>query len=335
MSGPLRVAVVGTGFGASVHVPGLRSLANVDVVAIVGRDPQRTRSTAAELGIEHAVLDTRTLLEMDLDAVTVAVPPSAVEPVVAPLLDAGLPVLCEKPLGMTHEVAARLAAQAAGQVTGVDFLFAELPSFTEFRDRIRRKDMGDILGVSVLWTVQSLAHRRREWSWKLGAREGGGVTAMLGIHAAFLLEHILGPVSVRGRVAGASINRTLAPAGEAPAPNTIALFGCTESGAPVQVLVSNAAPGGPLHRWEVVCARGIHRLENPTTDYLSGFRLSTTGMADVLPSDTAPGDEAGGAVGAFRSLAQRFLDAVRDKRDFWPDFAAAARAQALLDGKTF
>jgi predicted dehydrogenase len=45
-----RVAVVGTGFGARVHVPALRA-AGFEVVALVGTDPDRTARRAARAGV--------------------------------------------------------------------------------------------------------------------------------------------------------------------------------------------------------------------------------------------------------------------------------------------
>jgi len=46
-------AVVGTGFGARVHVPALRA-AGFEVLALVGRDADRTARRAERLGIPNA-----------------------------------------------------------------------------------------------------------------------------------------------------------------------------------------------------------------------------------------------------------------------------------------
>ena len=45
--------VVGTGFGSRVHVPALRN-AGFEVVAMVGRDPERTGRRAERLGVATA-----------------------------------------------------------------------------------------------------------------------------------------------------------------------------------------------------------------------------------------------------------------------------------------
>ena len=52
----IPVAVVGTSFGGRVHVPALRA-AGFDVVALVGRNPERTRRRADELGVTLGTVD--------------------------------------------------------------------------------------------------------------------------------------------------------------------------------------------------------------------------------------------------------------------------------------
>ena len=49
----LRAAVVGTSFGARIHVPALRE-AGFEVVALVGTNPERTARRIERLGIAHA-----------------------------------------------------------------------------------------------------------------------------------------------------------------------------------------------------------------------------------------------------------------------------------------
>src|SRR4051812_20443388 len=92
----LRVGVAGLGFGAAVHVPALRSLDGVDVVAIAGTDPTGTADVARRLNIETACTGVDALLDVELDAVTLALPPRVNEDAAAKTIRRGLPVLSEK-----------------------------------------------------------------------------------------------------------------------------------------------------------------------------------------------------------------------------------------------
>ena len=69
-----RVAVVGTGFGARIHVPALRA-AGFDVVTLVGTDAERTARRAGRVGVPGASTDLPSVLA-EVDAITVATPPA-------------------------------------------------------------------------------------------------------------------------------------------------------------------------------------------------------------------------------------------------------------------
>ena len=84
MTDSLGAVVVGTAFGGRVHVPALRA-AGFEVLALVGRDEQRTAARAAELGVAQGLTSLDEALALPgVDVVTVSTPPDAhVEPVLA------------------------------------------------------------------------------------------------------------------------------------------------------------------------------------------------------------------------------------------------------------
>src|SRR6266581_4739943 len=94
-----RAVVVGTGFGCRVHVPALRAAA-FDVVALVGRDRDRTARRAQRLDVPVACSGLEEALALELDAVTIATPPDMHAPVTLEALAAGVHVLCEKPFAV-------------------------------------------------------------------------------------------------------------------------------------------------------------------------------------------------------------------------------------------
>jgi predicted dehydrogenase len=110
----LRAAVVGTAFGARIHVPAFRA-AGFEVVALVGQDPTRTTRRAERLGIDHACTSLAEALDLGLDAVSIAGPPATHAPLAAQAIKAGCHVLCEKPFTLDVAEARHLvhAAQAA------------------------------------------------------------------------------------------------------------------------------------------------------------------------------------------------------------------------------
>jgi predicted dehydrogenase len=71
---PLRVGVVGSGFGGAVHVPAFRAQGRFEVVAIAS--PSRAADVARERKVPHAFASAHEMLDaVDLDVVSVASPP--------------------------------------------------------------------------------------------------------------------------------------------------------------------------------------------------------------------------------------------------------------------
>src|SRR4051812_29774805 len=90
-----RVVVVGTGFGAAVHVPALQRV-GFEVVALVGRNAAKTKQRAFDAGIAHAAASLAEVLDRDeIDAVTIATPPSTHCEIAIESFAHGLHVLCE------------------------------------------------------------------------------------------------------------------------------------------------------------------------------------------------------------------------------------------------
>lgn len=310
----MRVGVVGTGFGAAVHVPALRRIEGVDVVVLAGSDRARARVAAETLGVPVGCGSVDELLEHRLDAVTVAVPPDRQPDVAASLLSAGVPVLAEKPLAATVEAAEELATLGHGVTTAIDFEFAELASFKALRHTIAGGSYGTTRSVDVVWRTRPRPGGNRP-DWKADAGRGGGVLALLGSHVLYLLEWLLGPIE---------ITAAHAP-GESPA--TRLALTCVAGDVPVSVALDNHS-GEQRHEWRIDLDEGTLTAANPGLDAVRGFRL-LAGSGTLLaaePEDLHPD----GRVAPVAALATRFLGAVAEGRPMRPDFGDGLRVQRLL-----
>jgi predicted dehydrogenase len=110
--------VVGTGFGSRVHVPALRA-AGFDVVALVGRDEDRTQRRADRLDVPRGITSLADALSIPgVDAVTIATPPDTHAALAIQAARANCHVLCEKPFALdAAEARAMLDAAATAGVT--------------------------------------------------------------------------------------------------------------------------------------------------------------------------------------------------------------------------
>ena len=96
--GPMNGAVVvGTGFGCITHVRALRA-AGFEVVALVGRDPDKTAERARLFDIPVSLTSVDEALLLDgVGAVTIATPPHTHAAIALAAIAAGKSIICEKP----------------------------------------------------------------------------------------------------------------------------------------------------------------------------------------------------------------------------------------------
>lgn len=112
-SGRVELAVLGAGVMGSNHVRVARGLRDAVVRIVSDPDEDRGRALAASAGAEY-IRDPARAVE-SADAVIVAAPTSAHESLALAAIGAGRPVLVEKPLAPSPEVAERIVDAARGR----------------------------------------------------------------------------------------------------------------------------------------------------------------------------------------------------------------------------
>jgi biliverdin reductase len=110
---PIRVGVVGTGFAAKVRAQSLDAETRTQLVAVAGRNPERTAEFARDFYI-LAVADWQTLLNMpEIDLVVVATINGHHGKIVRAAIAAGKHTIVEYPLALNYREAAELVELAA------------------------------------------------------------------------------------------------------------------------------------------------------------------------------------------------------------------------------
>ena len=196
---PVRFAVLGGGAVVTyLYLPALALTRRVELTAVA--DPSRAALDAVhQTGFRGALLETgwkdalATLRQSVVrpDAIIVAVPNALHEEACLGALDAGFPVLCEKPLALTRRACERIAerARATGLAVGVGMVRRLLPSVAALRQALQKKLIGDLLRVEV---EDGLYYR---WLSNTGAYfqpASGGILADMGVHYLDLLVDLLG-----------------------------------------------------------------------------------------------------------------------------------------------
>jgi predicted dehydrogenase len=190
--------VVGTGFGCRVHVPALRNAGN-DVLALVGRDDERTARRAARLDVPHACTSLADALAVPgVDVVTIATPPSTHAALAIEACAAGRHVICEKPFALDAGEAARMlaAAERAGVTHLVGHEFRWAPDRAVAARAIHDGRIGAARTFSLVQYVPLVADpAARVPHWWFDAEQGGGWLGASGSHVVDQIRTWFGEVA--------------------------------------------------------------------------------------------------------------------------------------------
>jgi predicted dehydrogenase len=341
-----RVGVIGTGWWADLeHLPGLRARADVDLVTLCGRNPERLATLAAKYGIARTCTDWREAISGgDLDVLAIATPNALHHPLAMAALDAGLHVICEKPLAMsaaqTREMAAR--AEAAGRKTLTFFTYRAVAAAAHAKRLVGEGFLGQPLHVNAMYLSASHLRPGKPLAWRMQRAESGtGVLGDIGSHVVDLVRWWLGDFS---RVAGQwqTVTRERS-GGVADADEDCSFLAQLACGAQAVFQASKLAAGrANYQRVELYGSEGVLVYEaDPGFDTtwegrLSAGRPATPGIAPLpLPPELTGGldgpEDQGNRNEAYRRLTDPFFAAIRGGGAVSPDFRDGAAVQAVLD----
>src|SRR5436305_775838 len=197
----LRVGLVGAGGNTRLrHIPGLRALPDVELVAVCNRRPASTAAAAREFGIPRTYDHWQDLVaDRDLDAVVIGTWPYLHAPIALAALEAGKHVLTEARLSMN-------AAEAHGMLAAArshpDLVAQVVPSpygltaHAAVLERLKGGYVGELREVQVFGLTDSLADPVAPLSWRQDGRLSGLNMLTLGIVHETLARWAAPPVAV-------------------------------------------------------------------------------------------------------------------------------------------
>ncbi|MES2938953.1 MAG: Gfo/Idh/MocA family oxidoreductase [Pseudomonadota bacterium] len=211
----LRYAMVGGGQGAfigAVHRKAMALDGQMELVAgAFSSDPLRARASGRELGLrdernhgrwEDLLADElRRATDERIDFVSIVTPNHMHFPVAQAFAEAGIHVVCDKPLVHSSEEAAQLAqaVQRGGCVFGVTYNYTGYPMVREARELVAKGAIGEIRKVIVEynqgWLATHLeASGQKQADWRTDPARSGlaGAIGDIGSHAENLATTVTG-----------------------------------------------------------------------------------------------------------------------------------------------
>ncbi|MGO4637862.1 Gfo/Idh/MocA family protein [Mesorhizobium sp. 2RAF45] len=211
--GRIRLGMVGGGEGAfigAVHRIAARLDDRYDLVAgALSSDAARAARSAALLGLDPArsyadftdMARSETVRPDGIEAVSIVTPNHMHAPAIRAFLDAGIHVICDKPLTTTlaEALSLREAARVSGLVVALTHTYIGYPMLRQARAMVRNGDLGEIRIVQVEYAQDWLAtkledggNKQAEWRSDPARSGAGGSIGDIGTHAFNLAGFVTG-----------------------------------------------------------------------------------------------------------------------------------------------
>lgn len=183
----VKVGIIGCGGIANgKHMPSLKALPNVEMVAFCDLIVSKAEKAAEEYGSENAIVYsdyTQLLADETIEVVHVCTPNKSHAEISIAAMRAGKHVMCEKPMAKSAADALAMVktAEETGKKLTIGYQHRHKPESTFLKKSINRGDLGEI------YYAKALAVRRRgtpNWGVFLNEEEqGGGPLIDIGTHS--------------------------------------------------------------------------------------------------------------------------------------------------------
>lgn len=190
-----RWGVFGTGAISAKFMTGLTSARSAELTFVASRTLAKAQAFAGKTQISRAIGGyAEAAAAGGVDAVYIATPPALHAEHAIMCIEAGLPVLVEKPFGATAADAAKIASAARSNgVFAMEAMWTRfLPATLALRDRIASSDIGDVRAIRASFGSSQIPDPA---NGMFDPALGGGAVAHLGAYPLSLGQWLFGTPS--------------------------------------------------------------------------------------------------------------------------------------------
>ncbi|OGF46982.1 MAG: hypothetical protein A2452_01260 [Candidatus Firestonebacteria bacterium RIFOXYC2_FULL_39_67] len=202
MSESFKLGIIGAGIGFA-HAKAAKQVAGIEVAAVADLNPARAKRLVDELGVKNTYTDYKEMFKTErLDGVVIGVPNFLHKTVAIDALNAGINVLCEKPMAMNAGECEEMIVAAKKNKKHLIIGFVN----RQRDDSKTLKSIVDEGGLGEIYHADAYCMRRRGipglggWFTTKNMSGGGGLIDN-GVHVLDLTMYQMGfpePVSVSG-----------------------------------------------------------------------------------------------------------------------------------------
>lgn len=327
----VKVGIIGSGFGLYGLLPAFNQTKGCKVTCICGKKTPRLVSYCQKIGLGKIYTDWQTMLNKeDLDAIALAVVPSAQYQIAKIAIEKGLHIFAEKPLATNYKQAKELQTLVTKKkiTHAVDFIFPDIKEWQKVKEILDKKTFGKLKQIYLNWDFLSYDIKNKLSSWKTDASEGGGALSLYFSHSLYYLEYYAGKIlsfksqlfyskeSINGGEVGIDLLLKFK--------NNItgyAHFCCN-------------TPGLNRHQLIFICETGTIVLENEnsiTSNFIIKIYTSKGVKELSTPKANNRKESEDERVKIIKKLTARFIDSIVHKKEFIPSFNEGVLVQGLIE----
>ncbi len=342
----IGVAVIGTGFGQKVHIPGLQAHHKTQVLAVYNPDLEKAKSIASSHNIPHACNTIEEIISLpEVTAVTISTPPFLHYEMAKKVLGAGKHLLLEKPTTLKAEEAQELYHLAATNkcVATMDFEFRYIPAWQLFAEILADGYVGDKRLIKIDWLASSRANPSRPWNWYSQKDKGGGALGAIASHTFDYVNWLFGPAKKLWGQLNTSIKTRPDPVkGDELKPvdadDTCNIMLELADGTPCQICISSVTYQGRGHWVEVYGSKGTLIVgSNNQKDYVHGFKVWGSQNGDNLVEINIPERldfpkvYSDGRIAPFIRVVDNWVQAIETGKSLVPSLREGVYSELLMD----
>ncbi len=351
MAQKVRVGLIGTsGWAENFYLGNLQGYAGAELTAVCGRNRTRAQELANKYGVTHIYTDYQQMLSSgQLDAAIIVTPEDLHHPMIMVALEAGLHVVCEKPMAYTASEAQEMLAkaEAVGVKHMLTFTNRWLPHYQALKRLLVDGYIGQPFHAYFHWPTGWGRYHEDKYSWYYDAKRAHGVLSELGAHIIDLACWYLGDVT-RVTANLATFGKRLTLDGTImtkPANDSAFLILEFANGAHASLHMSGANLNGPglKHTGQITILHGLKgTLETCGDPWSDPPRFEITGLRPgmetaeslPIPPDLLEGTEVAAPFDIFKKSSagpRQFIDAILNDTPISPNFHDGYQVQRVIE----
>lgn len=192
----IHAGLVGYGkAGRTLHAPPMRAV-GIDITVVSTSNAERAEQVTADLPDARVVPDLQGVLAARPDVVVLASPSGAHTEQVTACLEAGIPVVVDKPLAVDATQARQLAELSEQRRVGLTVFHNRRYDADQrtLRELLQRGTLGEVMRIERRWE-RFRPEPLQRWREQLPPEDGGGLLLDLASHLIDHVTHVAGPIS--------------------------------------------------------------------------------------------------------------------------------------------